>query len=88
MPLHEGLRIIYKGIGQRISANVTHGQRLPFSLQKKVDAARQPLDRARRDAAPDAHALAEGGPGQSRQLGDGVIVGLTLPRAEPTEPRQ
>jgi hypothetical protein len=54
---HESLGIVNKRIRQWITADITHGKRLPFPLQDKVNTAGKTADRARLHRAPETHAV-------------------------------
>src|SRR5258708_13080704 len=83
--LHQGLRFVDKRIRQRVGANVANGERLPLTLQHKINAARKVANASDRDGAPDAHALASCGAIQRLQLSDRVVVGLALSIAQPRQ---
>ena len=48
---HQSLRLIHKRIRQGIATDITHGQRLPFSLQHEINTPRLPVDAPRFDRA-------------------------------------
>src|SRR6266480_1362134 len=83
--LHQGLGLVYKSIRQRIAADVTDRQGLPFPFQHKINPAGNVVNTTGGDGAADAHALAFRGTRQRRKFGDGVIVRLALSVAEPRQ---
>src|SRR5258708_6949902 len=83
--LHKGLRFVYKCIRQRVSADVANGERLPFSLQHKINAALEVSNASRRHCAPDAHPLAQRRTLQSLQFCNRMVVSLAFSIAEPCQ---
>jgi hypothetical protein len=56
--LYEGLGLIGKRIRQRVAANVTNRERLPFSFQHKIHSAGKVMNTPGCDGTARAHALA------------------------------
>ncbi len=86
--LHEGLGLVNKSIRQRVRANVTDRERLPFALQHEINTAGEVTNTARCNRAADAHALAHHRALQGLEFGDGVVISFALSIAKPRQEAQ
>src|SRR5262249_47652845 len=84
-PLNERLRIVDKSVRQRVVAHIADRQGLPLAFQDKIHAAGRAVNTAGLNSAPDAHSLAPGRAFERVQLGQGVVIRLTLAVAEPRQ---
>jgi hypothetical protein len=83
--LYECLRFIDERIGQRIVADITYRQRLPFSIKDKIDTTAHPADGTGFDCSRNPQTMPASRSLQGRQLRDGVVIGLALTVSEPSQ---
>src|SRR5580692_2290872 len=53
--LHQGLRFIDEGIGQRVAAYIAYGKGLPFPFENKINAASETVNAAGHNGAADTN---------------------------------
>src|SRR5260370_18495453 len=80
---HYSLGIVNKRIRQWITADVTHGKRLPFPQQDEVNTAGKTANCARLNRAPKTHAVRQVSTLQRLQFSDGVVVRLASAITQP-----
>ena len=82
---HQGLRIVFERVRQRISAHIADRKLLSFALQHKINAPAIAADASWLDCTAHANPVRAPRAVQRLQFGDGVVVGLALAI---TQPRQ
>lgn len=82
---YQRLGLVHKCVRQRITAHVTHSQRLTFSLQHEINPSRQPVNAPRFNRSTDAQTVGASSALQGRQLGNRVVIGLALAVAKPRQ---
>src|SRR6266403_78166 len=80
---HDSVSGVNKRIRKWITADVTHGTRLPFPQQDEVNTAGKTADCARLNRAPETHAVRQVSTLQRLQFSDGVVVRLAFAITQP-----
>src|SRR5205807_5406021 len=86
--LHQGLRLVFKRVRQRIAAGVTYRKGFAFAFQDEIHTPGKAPDAAHGNGAANTHALRPLRTLQRLQFYNRVVVGLALAIAEPGQESQ